>query len=170
MRRYRLHPHQRLYLDLDGVHAGYDEHYKALYNHMPGDVTREMMWENVFRADRFFRNLPLLPGAGEFFRDVAHLNPIFLTKCPSKNFDAVAYDKREWVRHYLCSDALVIPLTLEDTKARYMNRPGDILVDDFESNNDPWRNAGGHAILHAGNFHNTRHYLSLLLDDKYGRY
>ncbi len=164
-----MHPHQRLYLDLDGVMAGYDEHYIALYGHRPGDVTPKIMWENVFRADRFFFNLPLLDGAGEFFRDVAHLDPVFLTKLPVENFDAVAADKRAWVRRYLSSDSLVIPLTLDDTKARYMNRERDILVDDFESNCLPWEAAGGKAILHAGNFHNTAHFMRFHMEDDYGR-
>lgn len=170
LRKFQLNPHQRLYLDLDGVMAGYDEHYLNLYGHKPGDVTPAIMWENVFRADRFFYNLPLLDGAGEFFREVADLDPVFLTKLPVENFDAVAQDKRDWVRRYLSSDSLVIPLKLTDTKARYMNRVGDILVDDFESNTKPWHTAGGYPVLHNGNFHNTRHYMRMGVDEKYGRY
>ena len=168
-RKIQLAPYQRLYLDLDGVKAGYDEHYIHLFGHRPGDVTPKMMWENVFSADRFFYNLPLLPGAGEFFREVAHTNPIFITKCPVENFDQCAQDKRDWVVKYLTSECLVIPITLEDIKARYMNREGDLLIDDFASNCDPWDAAGGHAIKHDGKFYNTAHYLRMAIDKNYGR-
>lgn len=138
----------RLYLDLDGVMADFDAHFPAVFGLDHRSMADDAMWQTINAHPSYFRDMPLCAGAGEFFAEIAHLDPIILTACPRTNYQHVARQKREWVREHLSSEITILPVMGGRNKPLFMHAPGDILIDDFERNTSEWSKAGGLAILH----------------------
>lgn len=161
----------RLYLDLDGVFADFDRHYADLFGHYHKAIPDAELWGKIHSMPTFFRDMPVCPGAKEFFFDVrkSYLWGDFaelsvLTACPKEAYAHVAGQKREWVREHLSRFVTVLPVAGGSSKPLFMHEPGDILIDDFERNTKAWEAAGGRAILHAGDFELTRAALKSLLE------
>ena len=142
----------RLYLDLDGVMADFDGAFPAVFGLDHRSLADEEMWARINCHASFFRDLPLMPGALEFYDSIMHLNPTILTACPKTNYAHVAGQKRAWVQHHLGRDVTVLPVLGGYNKPLFMHSPGDILIDDWGKNCDAWRKAGGVAIKHEGDF------------------
>lgn len=148
----------RLYLDLDGVMADFDAHFPAVFGLDHRSMADDAMWQTINAHPSYFRDMPPCPGAIEFYREIAHLDPIVLTACPRTNYANAAQQKRAWVYQHLGSHVTVLPVMGGHNKPLFMHAPGDILIDDFEKNTRAWDAAGGVAILHRG-FASTRHEL-----------
>ena len=142
----------RLYLDLDGVMADFDGDFPAVFGIDHRSLADEEMWARINCHASFFRDLPLMPGALDFYDSIKHLQPTILTACPKTNYAHVAGQKRAWVREHLSPDATVLPVLGGYNKPLFMHSPGDILIDDWGKNCDAWRKAGGVAIKHEGDF------------------
>jgi hypothetical protein len=141
---------RRIYLDLDGVMADFDGTFPSVFGLDHRDLADDAMWLHINGLPSFFRDLPPMNGAVEFFRTIEHLDPIILTACPKSNYAHVATQKVEWVRAHLSAHVTVLPVLGGSSKPLFMHAKGDILIDDFRRNTEAWSNAGGHAILHRG--------------------
>ena len=139
---------KRIYLDLDGVMADFDGTFPALFGQDHRAMADDEMWELVNGHQTFFRDLPPMEGAVEFFRSIEHLHPIILTACPKSNYAHAAVQKVEWVRKHLSPHVTVLPVLGGYNKPLFMHAKGDILIDDFRRNTEAWTAAGGNAILH----------------------
>lgn len=148
----------RVYLDLDGVMADFDAHFPAVFGLNHRTMADDAMWRAINAHPSYFRDMPPCSGAVEFFREIAHLDPIVLTACPRTNYANAATQKRAWVYEHLGSHVTVLPVMGGRNKPLFMHAPGDILIDDFERNTDAWTEAGGISILHRG-FDDTRRHL-----------
>ena len=153
----------RLYIDLDGVMADFDKYFLEEFGVESNKLDDPTLWKWINSHGNFFRNLPVMEGALEFFKWVEHLDPIILTACPKSNYTTAAVQKRQWVYEHISKDITVIPMMGGKNKCLFMHSPGDILIDDFEKNCIPWREHGGIAIQHT-NFDSTKKQLNLLLD------
>lgn len=153
----------RIYIDLDGVMADFDKYFFDTFGVESHKLDDPTLWKWINGHGNFFRNLPLMPGALDFFKSVEHLNPTILTACPKTNYAVAAVQKRQWVYEHLSKDITVIPMLGGKNKCLFMHSPGDVLIDDFEKNCIPWAEHGGFAIHHK-NFKTTRNYLDLVLD------
>lgn len=141
-----------LYVDLDGVFADFDTGARKVLN-----TDNSYKWEFVHGAKAFwqkldahpdfFGSLPLMPGAGDMWEAIEHLNPVVLTALPKKDADKVDRSKRKWVSSKLHYKTKVI--TCETTDKPKYCQPGDILVDDRAINRDAWIAAGGTFLLHT---------------------
>jgi len=153
-----------LFLDLDGVMADFDGGFPAKFGFDHRNVPDEVMWDAIEKDGKFFRELPPCEGALDFYRLISMWRPVILTACPAGDkFVDVAQQKRAWVERHLQSWRSTPPIVFTPggkTKALYMNRPGDILIDDFERNIERWREAGGVGIHHTGDFQSTWDQLS----------
>ncbi|HEY1035572.1 MAG TPA: hypothetical protein VGE09_11385 [Pseudoxanthomonas sp.] len=138
----------RIYLDLDGVMADFDNTFPRVFGLDHRDMADDEMWARINSHPDFFRNLPAMPGAYDFMAWVRHLQPIILTACPKSNYAHVAWQKREWVREHLGPGVTVLPVWGGASKPLFMHAPGDILIDDYRRNTEAWAAAGGVAILH----------------------
>lgn len=141
---------RRIYLDLDGVMADFDGTFPAVFGLDHRDMADDAMWLKINGHPSFFRDLPPMAGAVDFFRSIEHLDPIILTACPKSNYAHVATQKVEWVRAHLSAHVTVLPVLGGSSKPLFMHAKGDILIDDFRRNTEAWAAAGGHAILHRG--------------------
>lgn len=138
----------RLYLDLDGVMADFDAHFPAVFGLDHRSMADDAMWQTINAHPTYFRDMPPCPGAVEFYREIAHLDPIVLTACPRTNYANAALQKRQWVREHLGRHITVLPVMGGHNKPLFMHASGDILIDDFERNTTAWSKAGGISILH----------------------
>lgn len=151
--RHALGP--RIYLDLDGVMADFDAHFRELFGLDNRAMADDAMWATINAHPTFFFDMPPCSGAVDFFEEIKHLRPTVLTASPRSNFANSARQKRAWVYKHLSGDTVVIPVLGGRNKPLYMHAPGDILIDDFERNALLWEEAGGVAILHSS-FEETR--------------
>lgn len=139
----------QLYLDVDGVLADFDGGVVRLTGHTPDQLEAQRgkggFWKALARADGFYANLDLLPGAASMVDQVRHLDPILLTGLPMGKW--AAPQKRIWAeRHF---PELKIITCMARDKWRYA-RPGDVLVDDREKARGPWvEKAEGRFVLHT---------------------
>lgn len=152
-----------LYVDLDGVMADFDGAFPAVFGLDHRSLADDDMWLHINGHASFFRDLPPMDGAIEFFRSIEHLRPVILTACPKSNYAHVAAQKRAWVREHLSSTCLVLPVLGGRHKPLFMHQPGDILIDDFGKNCAAWTEAGGTAIKHEGDWTATRAALAAAL-------
>ena len=153
-------PGRTLYVDLDGVMADFDGAFPAVFGLDHRSLADDEMWGHINGHPSFFRDLPPMAGAVEFFRSVEHLSPVILTACPKSNYAHVAAQKRAWVRAHLSRTCLVLPVMGGRHKPLFMHQPGDVLIDDFGKNCAAWTEAGGIAIKHEGDWTATREALA----------
>lgn len=146
---------RRLYVDMDGVMADFDGAFPAVFGLDHRTLADDEMWAKINSHPSFFRDLPLMPGALEFFHQVRLLDPIILTACPKTNYAHVAGQKRAHVREHLGAHVTVLPVLGGYNKPLFMHSPGDVLIDDWGKNCKAWEAAGGVAIKHEGDFNDT---------------
>jgi len=138
---------QHLFLDLDGVLAGFDEHVHALTGSLPHELGDDGLWDHVLQYPTFWLDIPLKEGADALWEASLTFRPIILTGCPRRDFDNAANLKRQWVARHFGSDVEVITCLSRD-KQVHIRSGGDILVDDRHQNIKRWKKAGGLGILH----------------------
>lgn len=154
-----------LYLDLDGVMADFDRAFPAVFGLDHRDMADDDMWLHINGHPTFFRDLPPMAGAIEFFRAIEPFSPVILTACPKSNYAHVAAQKRAWIREHLSRSCWVLPVLGGRHKPLFMHTPGDILIDDFGKNCTAWAEAGGVAIKHEGQWDWTTAALNAALVD-----
>jgi 5'-nucleotidase len=144
----------RIYLDLDGVMADFDAHFPSVFGLDHKSMADDDMWATINAHPTYFMDMPICPGAKDFFQKIAWLDPIILTACPRTNYQHVARQKRAWVREHLSVVSVILPVMGGRNKGLFMHAPGDILIDDFGRNIAAWEQEGGVGILHR-NFQTT---------------
>lgn len=150
-----------LYLDLDGVMADFDRYAFQIAGIPPmGGVYDAEQWAQITADPRLYRDLPKTHYADQLFkycRDFCrreNFRLIFLTAVPKGNDIPWAfYDKVMWcLARYPDVPVHFGPYSVD----KYLHcQPGDILIDDRESNITAWQSAGGIGILHTGRLEKT---------------
>lgn len=157
----------KIFVDMDGVLTDFETAYFNAFGHWAKEApSKNHFWKLVDSVPDFYYHLPLFDGAVEFFQDIEWLNPTVLTACSSKNFVQCALDKRRVIRENFSPNAFFIPMISGENKFCYMHAPGDVLIDDYGRNCENWEKAGGIAIQHQGNFHDTLRKLEGVLSRK----
>ena len=142
-----------IYLDMDDVVADFKGYAKRVLRKEPDSNFRypENEWKRLKDNPRIYRDLKLKDGAEELvhwcqewcLRNDAGL--FFLSALPRNNdIQYAPYDKFMWARKHFRG----IPVFLgpySGDKWRHCD-PGDILIDDRESNCREWEAAGGRAF------------------------
>lgn len=143
-----------LFIDMDGVVFDFDNHFEQSFGHRAEDeLTKEDMWATIAKKPNFFITMPMMPGAAHFLAQYGYRNPVFITHVPNNDFGLTFEDITNQKKMALQQNGyggLVIPVPGRPhlSKAHYMQRPGDILVDDWKRNIAEWEAAGGKGILH----------------------
>jgi len=134
----------KLFLDLDGVLADFDQGVLALTGRLPDEQTTREMWREVARAPDFFAELAFTRDGRRLWEFCRPLAPTILTGLPRGGW--ADPQKRRWVARMLGPGVPVITCMARE-KARYA-APGHVLVDDRETAREPWEKAGGIFIRH----------------------
>jgi hypothetical protein len=148
-----------LFIDSDGVFANFDQHVLDLFGKTPNALGDAELWRLANSTENFWSDMPLMPGAREFFDAIKHVNPIVLTGCPKSDYDRAAKAKVAWWKRNFDHDNVITCLSKE--KATYMKAEGDWLVDDMTKNCKRWAAAKGYAIRYKGDWEGTINALKL---------
>lgn len=145
-----------IYLDMDDVVADWMPAARAIVNRNwdYGERIPESDWAKVKAKERFYRTLPVKPGAFElveYCRDLKAEGLIedlrFLTALPhDHSVPFAAYDKVLWAMEKFERIPVLFGPYSHD-KWRHC-KPGDILIDDRTSNCEEWIREGGQAHIY----------------------
>jgi len=169
-----------IYLDMDGVLADFNTAARQYLNASKQDEQDaeqngrwpERSWHRLVDAPHFYRHLPKMPLADELvklalrFRDELGWTVKILTAIPTKNeVPDVFQDKFDWIAEYYPGIRICFgPYSTDKYKHA---QPGDILVDDRESNCREWNDAGAVAVrVLSQNYQQALDELTKILEDK----
>lgn len=139
----------KVFVDLDGVVAGFDEHYERLFGVNPKRHPEPPdFWERIAQHKTFYRDLPVMADALDLWDGVLRFDrhPTVLTGVPSSLPDAAA-QKRAWVAEHLGPHVKVITCRSRDKCLH--GTAGDVLIDDWKKYRKYWVRMGGVFILHT---------------------
>ena len=147
----------KIYLDMDDVVADWHEAAQDILK-MRWDKNGERIpqeeWDKVKAELRFYRNLPVKPGAKELVEYCQNLvttgradDLAFLTALPHDYSMPYAANDKVWWAHEHFPGIPVFLGPFSHDKWRHC-QPGDILIDDRHSNCNEWRNAGGQSHIY----------------------
>ncbi len=138
---------KRIYLDLDGVLADFDQGAKKVLGMTSRDFEAiygpGIFWKKLASAPGFYDQLELMPDAMDLYGAVKHLDPIILTGLPQGRW--AEPQKRSWAeRHF---PGVPVITTTAALKKEHCDA-GDALVDDRDKYRSLWEEAGGIFIHH----------------------
>ena len=146
----------KIYLDMDDVVADWMPAARAIVNRNweYGERIPESDWAKVKAKERFYRHLPIKPGAHElvdYCKQAVENGQaeglFFLTALPHDySVPWASYDKICWAQERF-PDIPVFFGPFSHDKYKHC-QPGDILIDDRTSNCSEWRAAGGRAHIY----------------------
>lgn len=153
-----------IYVDSDGVCADFEAYYEEAFKHRHDSVADAEMWKNINAHGQFFANLPLIPGTLEFIKNfqLTH-DVVILTACPKSDYQRAALQKKAYFKAHVDPNLIVLPVLGGKNKFLFMQKPGDVLIDDFDKNIVPWNEAGGFGIVHK-NWNDTTEILEKYLN------
>lgn len=147
-----------IFLDMDGVlcdfvSAAYRVHGKLFW---PADYPRGLFaceqhigcstaefWHKIDNAgEDFWSNLEPYPWARDLVGELQEIDRVVISTSPSWSPHCYS-GKRKW----LIKMGLQRLDSMFGSSKYLMAQPGRILVDDAEHNIEPWRAAGGHAVI-----------------------
>lgn len=146
----------KIYLDMDDVVADWMPAARAIVNRNwnYGERIPESDWSKVKAKSRFYRDLPIKPGAHELVDYCKQLvengqaeGLYFLTALPHDHSVPYAAQDKVWWAHERFPEIPVFFGPYSYDKWRHC-RPGDILIDDRTSNCSEWQAAGGRAHIY----------------------
>jgi 5'(3')-deoxyribonucleotidase len=146
----------KIYLDMDDVVADWIAAARAVINRSweYGERIPDAEWDKVKAKQRFYRDLPIKPGAHELVqrcRDAVASGSasglFFLTALPHGYSVPYASQDKVWWAHERFPDIPVFFGPFSFDKYKHCE-PGDILIDDRTSNCVEWENAGGHSHIY----------------------
>lgn len=159
-----------LFVDLDGVLADFNKRRdKVLGCNAEGTNTLEPATEELVQLKKrlyaylekhprsFFRQLEVMPGAHQLWRQLENFEPIILTAIPStfepgsSNYQAAAEAKQQWCKEHLdlTNPARFHPTTSATKHEAARTASGiPVLIDDRAENCQRWEKEGGLAIHH----------------------
>jgi 5'(3')-deoxyribonucleotidase len=140
---------------MDDVVADWMTAAKAIVNRNwnYGERIPDSDWTKVKARQRFYRDLPVKPGATELvewcrdYKDRTDCGLFFLTALPHDYSMPWAAQDKVWWAHDHFPKIPVFFGPFSHDKWRHC-KTGDILIDDRTSNCEEWRSAGGHAHVY----------------------
>ena len=137
----------KLFVDLDGVLANFDEKVKEITGKYPNELKLKDMWRQISppRYEDFYYKLDFMPDAHQLWNYVKKYEPTILTGLPLGNW--AKGQKVRWVGEHLGWQTKVITCMASDKYKE--SGEGHILIDDRIKAEKPWVNAGGIFIHHT---------------------
>jgi hypothetical protein len=151
----------QIYCDMDGVLTDFNASVKKIGYKGPlparSQEDRDRLWKLVIdNAEKFWGDMPWLPGGKELWKFLEPHNPILCTSVANSMGSKLGREgkkgKQRWIKRELGQkylDTAIITMSGNKTKNA---APNHILIDDDEPKNiDPWIKAGGIGIVHKSN-------------------
>lgn len=139
--------HLTLFVDLDGVLADFDSHFKNHHGKLFSEFEDGEAWDLLKQIPDFWLNLNPMPEADAFLKSLQNYAPVILLSSPGSHDEKRArYQKRLWANKHLGAHIPLLMCPAKD-KCKFAGR-GRVLIDDMVLNTAQWREAGGISILH----------------------
>lgn len=146
----------KIYVDMDGVLADFDEGLKRLCGVEPmpqGNQPQEYqdkMWAAMRDYGNFYYDLYPMEGAVEVFTKLFEkygdkLEVLTAIPKPHRGMDSAKDDKLKWMKKYFPGE-IVVNIVFRAEKVKYCTGKDSILIDDWNVNTDEWAKNGGTAI------------------------
>ena len=136
----------QIFVDMDGVLADFDSGYAALFGPHSGREADDVDWSLVRNTPGFYASLPPMPDFHELWAALEPHSPVILTGVPHSVPEATD-NKRAWVEKHIGSHARMIGCKSREKCLH--DKPGDVLIDDWEKYKHLWLDMGGHWITHV---------------------
>jgi hypothetical protein len=148
----------KIYLDMDGVLADFDQRFKDLSGMLPGEFEdkygKNAFWDFIDEGDnkiKFWAGIPVMDGAKQLVDFAKDYDYELLTAPSNKKQSLIG--KSVWVKKHTGDIFPTKPkVNFKKAKNKHLIKPEltkyDILVDDRVSTIDNWNNAGGTGILY----------------------
>ena len=162
----------QIYCDMDGVLTHFNASAKKIGWKGPLPATKpedkDALWKLVINnAEKFWGDMPWTPDGKKLWNFIKPYSPILLTSVATTLDSKLGRDgragKQRWVRRELGPAWIknnFIPVS-SGGKTKYA-KPNAILIDDYESNIDPFIEAGGQGIVHKNAVDTIRQLKKLL--------
>ena len=147
----------KVYLDMDGVLADFDQRFRDISGMEPREFEnkygRKAFWDLIDEENKvkFWVGIPTMPGAADLVDAVKDYNYELLTSPSAKKQSYLG--KILWVKNHIGDVFPSKPrINFKKAKEKHLVKPQlaktDILIDDREDNIQQWRDAGGIGILY----------------------
>ena len=147
----------KVYLDMDGVLADFDQRFRDLSGMEPRDFEnkygKKAFWNLIDEENKikFWVGIPVMPGAADLVDAVKDYNYELLTSPSAKKQSYLG--KILWVRNHIGSVFPSKPrINFKKAKEKHLVKPQlaktDILIDDREDTIGRWNTAGGTGIVY----------------------
>lgn len=147
-----------IYIDMDDVVADFSGRALEITGYLMPDSGRQKYppgdWGKFLERPRLYSDLDRCQGADELIEECRSTSAktgwplLFLTAVPRDNdFPWAFYDKIQWANRYYPGIPVWFGPYSKDKHRRC--QPGDVLIDDRQTNIDMWNSAGGIGILHV---------------------
>lgn len=140
----------RLFLDLDGVLANFDQGMYQITGCYPHQLPVRKLWQAAAKADGFFEYLPWMPEGKRLWDCTKQFNPTILTGLPRGQW--AEPQKRSWCARELGLNIPVITCMAQDkikfARSILQSNEIPVLVDDRPKHKQLWEAQGGIFIVH----------------------
>jgi hypothetical protein len=147
----------KVYLDMDGVLADFDQRFRDISGMEPRDFEnkhgRKAFWDLIDEENKvkFWVGIPTMPGAADLVDAVKNYNYELLTSPSAKKQSYLG--KILWVKNHIGSVFPSKPrINFKKAKEKHLVKPQlaktDILIDDREDTIGRWNAAGGTGIIY----------------------
>lgn len=137
----------QLYVDMDGVLADFNRHYKDCFGVEVNRIQDNVDWKKFTGHKDFFLHIKPMPDFYELWNYIVQYDPIIITGVPKTNTREAVNNKIDWVDKYVPDFPSVI--TCRSSMKYIYCKPGDVLIDDWEKYKSKWVKAGGVWITHT---------------------
>ena len=146
----------KVYLDMDGVLANFDQRFRDLSGMEPKEYEAEYgteeFWNFIDEKNkiRFWVGIPVMPGAKQLVDAVKNYDYEILTAPSAKKQSRLG--KRLWIRNHQDIFGGTPKINFKKAKEKHLVKPElsqyDILVDDRKDTINRWNEAGGTGIFY----------------------
>lgn len=149
-----------VFFDLDGVLADFDRHANEQGKY---DENGKLKWDELDYA--WWTTMPPCKDAKAFYDEVSGQHTTKFLTAPVLSEECFS-GKANWVGTFTGKGKFALKelIICPSKDKHFLVRPSHILIDDRESNVREWREAGGIAIHHTGDFAQTRTQLDAAIE------
>jgi len=151
----------KVYLDMDGVIADFDEGVRQLTGRGPKEQSQRDMWKAILgtHESKFWEQLPPIKNYKSLVRFLEqNFEHVLILSSPGKGGQATIEGKQDW----LTNNGVPFHAIFRREKEVYAE-PNSLLIDDWSKNIEKWKQAGGQT-LHYQNFKEAKKQLEDLLE------
>lgn len=139
-------------IDMDGVVADFEAGVHDVFGKSIDQMETRDLWKGIARYDKheepFFENLPAMKDAHQLMNFItSNFNNYFILTASGYTPKNVEEQKRKWIAKVF-SPMLGVEVVRKSADKAQFATPNTILIDDRKKSTEPFKAAGGKAILH----------------------